>query len=215
MTKTVLYGYYRSSAAYRVRIGLALKGIAYEQLSVHLAKGEQRAPEYLALNPQGFVPALAIDGLLLTQSQAILEYLDETRPQPAFLPNSPADRALVRRMAQAIVADIHPLNNARILAYLKAELSQDETGVNRWIHRWIGAGFTALESLIAPRGTAFCFGDRPGMADIMLVPQMYNARRFSMDLSPFPTLCAIDERCAAIAEFAVAHPDRQPDAPSP
>jgi maleylacetoacetate isomerase len=213
MNKTVLYGYYRSSAAYRVRIGLALKNIPYETAPIHLVKGEQRSQEFLALNPQGFVPALAIDGFVLAQSQAILEYLDETRPNPAFLPATPQDRALARRLAQIVVADIHPLNNTRVAGYLKSTFSQTDDAVQDWMRHWIAEGFKAFETLVAPSSNGFCIGDQPGLADIILVPQLYNARRFSLDLTPFPTLVAIERNCVALPAFAAAHPDRQRDAP--
>jgi maleylacetoacetate isomerase len=211
MTQPVLYGYYRSSAAYRVRIALNLKGIAYRTEPVHLVKGEQFSAAYLAVNPQGQVPALAIDGLHLVQSQAIVEYLDETRPQPPLLPSDAAGRAQARRLAQMIVADIHPLNNTRVTAWLRPRLGEE--AVTEWIRHWIANGFGPLEAILAAAATPFCHGDRPGLADLCLVPQLYNARRFAVDLAAFPTLVAIERRCLALAEFQAAHPDRQCDSP--
>lgn len=213
MSQAILYSYYRSSAAYRVRIALALKDIAYQSRPIHLVKNEQNSADYLAINPQGLIPALLIDDLLLAQSQAIIEYLDETRPDTPFLPKDPAGRALVRRLAQMIVADIHPLNNVRVQSYLRQELNQDDQEVAAWISRWNGSGFAALEALVAQCGGDFCCGDQVTIADLCLVPQMYNARRFSVDITPFPRLQAIDSRCCALAAFAAAHPDRQPDFP--
>jgi maleylacetoacetate isomerase len=212
MSKPVLYGYYRSSAAYRVRIALNLKRIDYQSAPVQLAKGEHSGAAYLARNPQGMVPALEIDGHLLAQSQAIIEYLDETRPEPPLLPKDAAGRAEARRLAQMIVADIHPINNLRILNYLRQELRQDDAAVTAWMHRWMIAGFTALEQAVGGRGP-YIFGSYPGLVECCLVPQLYNARRFNLDLGDFPTLTAIESRCLALPEFEKAHPDRQEDNP--
>ncbi len=209
-----LHGYYRSSAAFRVRIALNLKGLAYRQVPHHLRKGEQRSPDYLALNPQGLVPALTIDGLLLTQSLAIIDYLDETRGTPPLLPQAPADRALVRAMAQLVACDIHPIDNLRVLTYLRGVLDQDEAAVKAWYNHWIATGFAALEAVLArdPRCGRFCFGDAPGLADICLVPQVVNAGNYHLDLVPYPTIQRIFAACMAHPAFAAAHPARQPDA---
>lgn len=215
MTQPVLYGYFRSSAAYRIRAALAWKGMEFETKPVHLAKGEQCAPDYLALNPQGLVPVLAIDGRLLGQSMAILEYLEETRPEPALLPKDAAGRALVRWMTQLVVADIHPINNLRIANYLRSHYGQGDEGVSAWMRHWMAEGFRALETLVATHGGQYCFGDAVSFADICLVPQMYNARRFGLELADFPRLTAVDERCQTLHAFAGAHPDKQVDAPKP
>jgi len=208
-----LFSYWRSSAAYRVRIALALKDIAYESAAIHLLEKQQSSADYLKVNPQGLVPALAIDGLLLAQSQAIVEYLDETRPAPPLLPKDPAGRADARRLAQMIVADLHPLNNTRVGVYLRAEMGLPDDKVTQWIRHWISTGLAPLEELMAERDFAFCCGNQPMLPDLCLVPQMYNARRFSVDLSAFPRLSEIDANCQALRPFQVAHPDRQPDAP--
>lgn len=213
MTQPVLYGYFRSSAAYRVRAALAWKGIAFETKPVHLVKGEHSAPDYLELNPQGLVPALKIDGQILGQSMAILEYLEETRPDPALLPKDAAGRALVRWMTQLIVADIHPINNLRVGKYLRGPLGQGDEAVTVWMRHWMAEGFQALESLVGAHGGAFCHGDTVSFADICLVPQMYNARRFGVELADFPRLSAIDEACATLPAFAASHPDHQVDTP--
>jgi maleylacetoacetate isomerase len=210
-----LYGYFRSSAAYRVRIALNLKGLSPEGSFVHLLKGEQRAGDYLALNPQGLVPALVTDeGQVLTQSLAIIEWLDETHPEPPLLPRDPLGRARVRSLAQTIACDIHPLNNTRVLGYLTNTLGVSEEQRNGWYRYWIDLGFEALETRLSkePATGRFCHGDAPTLADICLVPQVANSQRLKMDLSPYPTLTRIDAACRALPAFAAAAPDRQPDA---
>lgn len=200
-----LYDYWRSSACYRVRIALNLKGIAYEAIDTSLIEGAHQAEAYRALNPQGFVPLLEIDGLKLTQSLAICDYLDAKVDAHPFVPGEPAARARVLAMALVIAADIHPVNNLRILKYLSRELGIDEPARDAWYRHWIAEGFAALEAL-AP-DTRFLSGDTPGLADICLVPQMYNARRFSLDLAPYPKLVAADAAACALDAFARAHPD--------
>lgn len=211
-----LYDYFRSSAAYRVRIALNLKGIRPDERTfVHLRIGSQRAQDYLALNPQGLVPALALDdGSVLTQSLAIIEYLDETHPEPALLPAHPAARARVRSLALLIACEIHPLNNLRVLNYLLGTMGVSKEQKDGWYRYWIDVGFEALEKRLArERETgSYCHGDAPTLADVCLVPQVANARRFDIDLSPYPTLTRIDATCRALAAFADAAPDKQPDA---
>ena len=207
-----LHGYWRSTAAYRVRIALAVKRVAYEQVMHDLRTGAQREAEYRTLNPQGLVPALKTDDAVLTQSPAILEWIDEVYPDPPLLPVGANDRAIVRAMASTIACDIHPVNNFRILNALRTEFGADEAAVNRWIARWIGDGFDALETLIARHGDGFAFGAIPTIADCHLVPQVYSAERFAVDLSPYPKLKAAADNARALPAFAAAHPDRQPDA---
>ena len=207
-----LHGYWRSTTAYRVRIALALKGVAYAQVTHDLRKGKQRNAEYRALNPQGLVPALATDDSVLTQSPAILEWIEQTYPDPPLLPADANGRAIVRAMAATIACDIHPVNNLRILNALRTEFGADEAAVNRWIARWIGDGFAALEMLIARHGDGFAFGATPTIADCHLVPQVYSAERFTVDLSPYPHLKAAVDNARALPGFAAAHPERQPDA---
>lgn len=212
-SQRVLYGYFRSSAAYRVRIALNLKGLDYAQQPVSLVKREQRGDDYLALNPQGLVPALLDNGALLTQSLAICEYLDEAYPDtPALLPAAPALRAQVRAAALSIACDIHPLNNLRVLNYLKAELQQPEDACNSWYRHWVATGFTALEQQLAASAGLCCFGDVPTLADVCLLPQVFNARRFAVDMAPYPLLAAIADRLETLPAFAAAHPSQQPDA---
>jgi maleylpyruvate isomerase len=210
-----LYGYFRSSAAYRVRIALNLKGLAAEHVPVHLRKGEQRAAPFAALNPQKLVPALETDdGALLTQSLAIIEYLDEVHPHPALLPPDALGRARVRSLALAIACDIHPLNNLRVLKHLNRALGLDEEARNVWSRQWIAEGFTAFEAMLAhdPRTGRFCHGDQPTLADVFLVPQVANAERVDCDLTPYPTITRIAAAARALPAFADAAPDRQPDA---
>lgn len=210
-----LYGYFRSSAAYRVRIALNLKELAAEHVPVHLRKGEQAAAPFAALNPQKFVPALETDeGAVLTQSLAIIEYLDEVHPHPALLPADPVDRARVRALALAVACDIHPLNNLRVLKHLKNRLGLDEEARDAWYRHWIAEGFTALEAMLAgdPRTGRFCHGDSVTLADVVLVPQVANAERMSCDLTPFPTIVRIAGEARALPAFAAAAPDKQPDA---
>ncbi len=207
----VLHSYWRATAPYRVRIGLNLKGLAYDYAPVNLIKAEQSEPDHLARNPQGLVPALETGEVTLTQSLAILEWLDETYPQPPLLPVSPNDRAVVRAMAGLIACDIHPLNNMRVQKRLAA-LGVDEAGRSSWSQGWIIDGFRALEALVLQHGKGFAFGDRPGLADCLLVPQAYSAERYGVDLSAFPAIRAVAEHCATLPAFADAHPDRQKDA---
>ncbi len=207
MTAT-LYDYHRSSAAFRVRIALNLKGISYQSAPVSLVAGEQKDEAYRALNPQGFVPMLEIDGLRLTQSVAIIDYLDAAYAMPPLLPFEPGDRAHVQAMALTVACDIHPLNNLRVLKYLSGPLDQPEDVRNDWYRHWIDEGFTALEAAAAPRSGTFLFGDAPTMADVLLVPQMYNARRFDVALEAYPTLLRADAQACALEPFAAAHPDR-------
>jgi len=208
-----LYTYFRSSASYRMRIALNLKEVAYEPVYVHLPSGEQRSDAFLETNPQGLVPALEEDGLTLTQSLAMLEYLDETRPEPPLLPSDPAERAQLRAMAQTIGCEIHPLNNLRVLKYLKDPMGQDQESVNTWYRHWVSLGFEALEAMVAQHGSErYCFGDRVSLADVCLVPQMFNARRFETDLTPYPNLVRIDAYLQGLDAFAKAAPEVQPDA---
>ena len=208
-----LYTYFRSSAAFRVRIALNLKGIAYEMESVHLVKdgGHNRRPEYRAINPQMRVPTLITSGgETLIQSLAIIEYLDETHPQPPFLPKDPLARARVRGLADLIACDIHPLNNTSPLRYLKNSMGQQQSAIDAWYHHWVLEGFEALEALIGP-GTYLC-GDAVTLADICLVPQVYNARRLKVPLDKFPKIVAVDAACMKLPAFDRARPENQPDA---
>jgi len=208
MTRPVLHDYFRSSAAYRVRIALNLKGVDYDRQPVNLAEGAQQAPAFRALNPQGLVPMLEIDELRLTQSLSIAVYLDQKYPEPMLMPRDPADGAHVRAMALAVACDIHPLNNLRVLKYLKGELGQEQAAIDRWYVHWVSEGLDALEAMAAPRAGAFLFGNAPTLADVCLVPQLYNARRFSVPLDAYPTLRRADESASALPAFAAAHPDR-------
>ena len=207
MTRPLLHDYFRSSACYRVRILLNLKGVDYDRHSVNLAEGAQKDPAYRALNPQGFVPMLEIDGLKLTQSLSIAVYLDQTRPEPLLMPRDPADGAHVRALALTVACDIHPLNNLRVLKYLSGTLDATQDQNDAWYAHWVTEGLAALESLAAPRAGAFLFGDSPTLADVMLVPQLYNARRFAVPIAPYPSLRRADESASALPAFAAAHPD--------
>ena len=208
----ILHGYFRSAASWRVRIALALKGLAATSMAHHLRRGEQRAPSYLAINPQGLVPALQLaDGTILTQSLAIVEWLDETVPEPPLLPSDPLARAHVRAVALVLAADTHPLQNLGVLARLRA-LGQDEAKVQAWAADANAAGLAACEALLASVRGPFCFGDAPGLADLCLVPQLGNARRFGVDVAAYPRLLAREAACNALPAFAGATPARQPDA---
>jgi maleylacetoacetate isomerase len=209
MSRPIFYEYWRSSAAYRVRIALHLKGIDYESRQVDLREGAQNAPEYRSINPYGLVPMLVIDGHQLTQSLAILNYLDMRYPSRPLIPAMAAERAHVVAMSLAIACDIHPLNNLRVLQYLKNELGHSQDEVDAWYRHWISTGLPALEAQAKPRSGTFLFGDGPTAADVCLVPQLYNARRFDMPLDDYPTLLRAEENANKIEAFAAAHPDRQ------
>ena len=207
-----LHSAWRATAPYRVRIGLALKGVEYDYVAVDLLAGEQLEPAYRAVNPQGLAPALDLgDGHILTQSLAILEWLEETRPQPPILPRSALDRAIVRAMANIVACDIHPLNNTRVGRKLK-DLGLDDTAVSAWIAGWITEGFDALEPMVARHAGMFAFGDSPTIADCCIVPQVYSANRFNVDMAAWPAISNVAERTAMHPAFAAAHPSRQPDA---
>jgi maleylacetoacetate isomerase len=206
-----LYSAWRATAPYRVRIGLALKGVDYDYVALDLIKGDQRAPEYRAVNPQGLTPALDIGGHVLTQSLAILEWLEETRPKPAILPTEPLDRATVRAMAGIIACDIHPLNNTRVGRELHKR-GVDQAGILAWTQRWITDGFDTLEPIIARHGRGFAFGETPTLADCCLIPQVYSANRYEVDLTSYPAIRAVAERAAEHPAFQAAHPNNQPDA---
>jgi len=206
MSDIILYDYWRSSASYRVRIALNLKGVRYQRISTNLLSGENRCAEYLARNPQGFVPMLHIDGADLTQSLAIIDYLDAKFPDPSLMSADPRERAKILAQAMVVAVDIHPVNNLRVLKYLKRELGQEQAAIDDWYRHWVGEGFVALE-VMAPEGGLFG-GDTPNLADVCLVPQMYNARRFNADLEPFPKLMRIDAALNTIPAFADAAPEK-------
>jgi maleylacetoacetate isomerase len=208
-----LYSYFRSSAAFRVRIALNLKRITYDTVPIHLRRNDQSRSDYRNVNPQGLVPTIEGDGQVLIQSMAIIEYLDEVYPEPPLLPPQPADRARVRALADIVACDIHPINNLRVLRYLIHELGNDEAAIARWYNHWIAAGFEALEPLLAQdvQTGDFCHGGSPGLADIALVPQVVNAERYELDLAPYPTLVRIYENCMRLPPFIAAHPRNQPD----
>ncbi|MBZ0218080.1 MAG: maleylacetoacetate isomerase [Fimbriimonadaceae bacterium] len=206
-----LWGYFRSSAAYRLRIALNYKNIPHRHKYVHLAKGEQSRAEFLRVNPQGLLPVLELeDGQQLTQSMAILEYLEETCPEPAILPGDAVARAYVRSVADIIACDIHPIDNLRVLKYLRGPLGQDDETVNNWYRHWVRLGFDAIEELID--GDGYCFDGRVSLADICLVPQIFNAQRFKLSLDSYPKIKSVEEVCGALKAFADAHPDAQEDA---
>jgi maleylacetoacetate isomerase len=209
-----LHTYFRSSAAFRVRIALNLKGLAYDAAFVHLPKGEHRAAAYASLNPQALVPTLEDGGLLLNQSLAIIEYLEETHPHPPLLPRDAAARARVRSLALLIACEIHPLNNLRVLQHLKRGLAQDEAGINAWYRHWVADGLAKFEAELAARrpGGAFCHGDAPTLADCCLVPQIFNAQRYQCDLAPYPATRRVFDACMALDAFQRAQPSAQPDA---
>ncbi len=206
-----LYSYWRATAPYRVRIGLALKGLDYDYAPIDLLAGDQREATYKGVNPQGLTPALDIGGDVLIQSLAILEWLEETHPEPPLLPKSPRDRAAVRAMAGIVACDIHPLNNTRVARAL-AKMGHDQAAILAWIQRWIAEGFDALEPMVARYGRGYAFGDAPGLADCLLVPQVYSARRYEVDLAAWPAIRAAADHAARHPAFEAAHPDRQPDA---
>ena len=214
-----LYSYWRSSAAYRVRIGLNLKGLPYHTIPVHLVRhgGEQHADAYRQLNPQQLVPVLKHGDRVLRQSVAILEYLDETWPSPPLLPASSRDRQRVRAVAQAVACDIHPLNNLRVLQYFDRTWNVPPPERDEWVRHWMAEGFEAVEAMLNghPSTGTFCEGDMPGLADCCLIPQIYNARRFGVALDPYPTLVRVEQACLALPAFEAALPENQPDAPSP
>ena len=209
-----LYGYFRSSTSYRTRIAMNLKGLDYDYIAVNLAQDEQLKSEFLALNPQGLVPVLQADDLLLFQSPAILEWLEEVYPENPLLPKDAAGRMQVRALSAMIGCDIHPLNNRRVLQYLRNELSVDEAEVIKWCNRWISEGFAALEKRLVADKTRgkFCYGDSPTFADCYLIPQVSSARRFEVDLNPYPNIVQIDAHCHTLKAFSDADPMQQPDA---
>jgi maleylacetoacetate isomerase len=208
-----LYTYFRSSAAFRVRIALNLKGLAYEPVFVHLAKGEHRAPAYAKVNPQALLPTLELDdGTRLNQSLAIIEYLDETHPAKPLIPKDPLGKARVRSLSYLVASEIHPLNNTRVLQHLKRALGQNEEQVNTWYRHWIADGLAKLEAELAASKGEFCHGDGPTMADCCLVPQIFNAKRFQSDLAPYPNTMRIFDKCMKLDAFDRAQPSKQPDA---
>ena len=214
MSDALLHGYFRSSTSFRVRIALNLKGVAYDQTFRHLRKGEQRAPDYLRLNPQGLLPTLEIDGQTLTQSLAILEYLEETRPEPALLPKDVVGRARVRSLAYALALEIHPINNLRVLEDLKTRFGADDEAAAAWFRHWVAVTFGPLETRLAtePQTGKFCHGDTPTLADLCLVPQVINNIRFKVDMAPYPTISRINAACLELEAFKAALPANQPDA---
>ena len=216
MSKMKLYTFFRSSASYRVRIALNLKDLDYEQAPIHLRRGggEQLKPSYKAINPQALVPALEDEGQVFSQSLAIIEYLEERYPKPPLLPSDAAERAVVRSMALLIACEVHPIQNLRVLNHLKSDHKQSDDDTIRWARHWINLGLSALEQMIisVTEPGDFCFGKTPTMADICLVPQLGNARRFGVDLSAYPKLLAIESACMSLPAFANAAPEHQPDA---
>ncbi len=208
MTRPLLHDYWRSSAGYRVRIALHMKGIAFDRAAIDLIAGEQKDAAYRARNPQGMVPLLEMDGERFAQSLAIIEHLDTVSPEPPLLPAEPGARAYVRAMAYVIACDIHPLNNLRVLKHLSGPLGLGEEEKSEWMARWIHEGFAALEAMAGRQAGRFLFGDAPGLADICLVPQMYNARRFGVPLGDYPLLVRCDAEARSLDAFAAAHPDK-------
>jgi maleylacetoacetate isomerase len=209
MPQAVLYDYYRSSASYRVRIALNIKGVEYERRPVNLLESQQKSDEYRVLNPQGFVPMLEMDGARLTQSMAIMGYLDQKVSTNPLLPAAAEPRAHVLSLALTVACDIHPLNNLRVLKYLKDTLDVDQDARDEWYRHWVAEGLAALEEMAAPRSGKFLFGDTPTLADVCLIPQLFNARRFNVPLDGYPTLVRADENANRLEAFAAAHPDRQ------
>jgi maleylacetoacetate isomerase len=210
-TALILHGYWRSTAAWRVRLALGCKGLSVEHVPVNLVAGGQRSDSHQALNPQGLVPVLVDGNLVLTQSLAIIEYLDECFPQPPLLPADAAERALVRSAALVVAADVHPLGNLRVQRWLRDEMGQDAGAINRWLHQWMADGLAALEDFAARHGGDFLFGDQVTIADLCLVPQLFNARRFGLTLDSWPRLLAVDSAVSALPWAAAALPDNQPD----
>jgi maleylpyruvate isomerase len=214
MTDTILYGYWRSSATYRTRIALNLKGISYKTVGVHLLNHENMGAEHLARHPAGRVPVLEIDGIRIGQSMAMIEYLDETRPSPPLLPKDPKARALVRDLKDQIVADIHPLNNTSTLARLREQFGANEEQIALWYRHWIARGFGVLDQMLPSTGD-FCIGDSATLADLVLVPQVTNAHRYNMEIEAFPNIFRIDAALRKIRAFADAAPENQPEAQQP
>lgn len=215
MSNIVLHNYFRSSTSYRVRIALAMKGLDYDYVAHHLRHGEHHAPEYLAVNPQGLVPALVwTDGTVIAQSLAIMEFLDEMAPQPPLLPPDPHGRARVRMLSQMIACDIHPVNNLRVLNALRTRYGADDAEIASWFRQWVNETFEPLEKMLgtSPQTGKFCHGDQPGMADICLVAQVANNARFNVDMTPYPEIARIRDACLEIPAFAEAAPAKQPDA---
>ncbi len=207
-----LYSYFRSSAAFRIRIALQLKGLEYDYIAVNLLKSEQKSASYLAKNPQGLLPALELDsGQTLSQSVALLEWLEECHPQPPLLPLDALQRARVRSVVNSITCDVHPLCNMAVTTYLKARYEANQQDIMHWYHTWMQRGFNAIEKVLAENNTRCAFGNEPSMADICIVPQVYNARRFNIDLAPFPHLVRVADYCRSLPAFSTASPENQPD----